>query len=473
MKRNDIILVLSAIAFSGLFFGQTAGINFLLFSLIITAALLIFNPDKIKDKRWWLYAVCANAAGFAVFSVNSELSILAFVAALLALCGNTCFPGNSIVVKGIFAAYSIVRAPIDIALNTRSYYQTPQGSNKANTQKLILGLSVALVIAILFLLLYREANPLFNDFTKKLDLDWLNVSWILFTLLGLIIVYGLLKCKKIHEIYRTDLEWQKDEQRDESTETSPWETTTIIAAALFAILNLMLLVMNALDVRNIYVTKKLPEGITLSDFVHQAVGSTAASILFAVAIIVWIFKGQFNFSRSSKLVKLLVYAWIIQSALVVLNSMVRNYWYIEEYQLTHLRICVFVFLILCICGLSLTYMKVSDQKSAWWLASRNLHAWFLTFVVFTLFNWDQIISNYNIKNASASKPLDKEFLLRLGEGNLPQLARLHNAGEFNHDEKLHFYRKVIRAYRKNRFQQWPSYSLRMEQSNKTLTDIRL
>jgi hypothetical protein len=473
MKKNDLILILSAFIFSGLFYEQEGGINFLLFSLLMTVVLLIYNPEKLSDKKWWLYALCANLAGLAVFTVNSDLSFMAFTPAMIVLAGKTCFPDNSIIVNGFFAAYTFARTPLDIAINTWKYYNNREDSKKENSKKLVLGITIALVIAILFLLLYRKANPLFNQFTKDINLEWVNGGRILFTLFGLVIIYALLHNKKIDDIDAADKKWQRDEQPSGQAGQGISDSTTIIAITLFVILNIMLLIMNFLDITNIYATKTLPAGITLSQFVHDAVFSTVVSIVFAVALIAWLFMGDLNFSREGKWVRLLVYAWILQTLLVVINTMVRNTWYIREFQLTHQRIGVFVFLILCVFGLLFTYFKIKGHKSAWWLAGINFHSWFLILVSASLINWDKHITTFNINNSTGTKKLDKEYLLKLSEANLPQLRQLYEEGRFTKKETRLFFKKLLRAYKRNRFQQWPSYSLRIQESNRVFTEIKI
>ncbi|MEI8136202.1 MAG: hypothetical protein WCH21_02645 [Bacteroidota bacterium] len=59
-------------------------------------------------------------------------------------------------------------------------------------------------------------------------------------------------------------------------------TTTVIALALFGLLNVMLIFINALDVFNLLGSHELPKGIYLSDFLHNAVLSLVFSIIIAV-----------------------------------------------------------------------------------------------------------------------------------------------------------------------------------------------
>jgi hypothetical protein len=473
MKKNDVLLILSAIAFNCLFFGQPAGINTLLFSGMITALLLIFNREAASQKYWLLYALCASFAGLAVFINANALAVFAWLVSLIILAGHTCSPLNSIMAKGLFAIYSMVRSPFDIASDSWKYFNASGDDRKTHMKKIIVGIPVAALIAIFFLLLYRQANPLFREFTEHLDLTWINVSRILFTLLGLIVVYGLTHGRRISHFADQDVAWLGNEKPPAQLHPTGFDTSTVTGVTLFGLLNLMLLVINCLDVTNIYINGRLPHGITLSDFVHQAVESTIVSIILGVTFIAWLFKGALNFSRSSYWLRIVTYVWIFQSGIVVLNTIVRNYWYVNEYQLTWQRIGVYVFLVLCISGLLYTFIKLRSYKSAWWLVAMNVRTWFLALILSSFINWEQLITGFNISRSGTTHRLDKEYLLELGPGNLPQLVELHNSGRLNPKERLLLYKKLLRAYKNNRFRQWPAFSLEMKRENNALLQIQL
>ena len=473
MKKNDVILALSALVFSGLFYEQEPGINFPLFSFLLSVLLLVFNPENAGNKRWWLYALCLNVAGLSVFFVNSVLSVLAFMAAVLVLAGKSTSEKNSMFVSGLFSVYSVFRSPFDLAKRAWNTYSNRGDVTKGKNWRPLIAGALALVFGFIFLLLYRSANPLFRDLTGKMDFEMPDLSWFVFTVFSFILLTGLSKTKKIALVSETDLLWRQDVKQNQMPDDRKTETTTLIATGLFLVLNLMLLAINVLDLVNIHITKTLPAGITLSDFVHQAVESLIVSLILGATLIAWLFYGDLNFNRSAKWLRIFVYAWIVQSVLVVINTLVRNFWYTNAYQLSHLRIGVYVFLILSLFGLLYTFLKVKKHKSTWWLASTNLSTWFFVLLFFSLFNWDGIITNFNVRNASNSKPLDKLYLLNLGDGNLPQLTALHNQGAFNSEERKILYRKMYRAYKYNRFQQWPSFNMRMAESNKALAELAL
>jgi len=404
----------------------------------------------------------------AVFLINSDLSILACIVSTIVYSSRSINKENSLFVCGFFGFYSVVSAFFHWLIEVTNQPNDQERKSVQKKWKMVLSIILSLLILILFFNLYKNANPLFSEFTQFINLDWLSFGWIGFTILGFIISYGLLKNKTIGIISTADIKAGKRiENTFEGSENAD-EFKIFLGFVIFSVLNLMLLVLNYLDIDNLYITNRMPEGITLSDFVHQAVTNTILSIILAVGFIVWIFKGNLNFSSQGKKIRYLVYGWIGQSLLVVVNTIVRNCWYITEYQLTYLRIGVFVFLLLSIAGLILTYFKLSRNKSTWQLLTQNIELWYFFLIICSFFNWDKIITHYNIDHVSPNKTLDKIYLLNLSDANIPEMVNLYQTNDFNDKEEAAFFRKCDASHKKDRFRQWPSFNLRAYQNAKAV-----
>jgi hypothetical protein len=480
MKKNDVIFLLSAISFSVLFYKQNAGLNFLLFTILVSGLLLIFNPHKRFDPHWWYYAALSIFTGSMVVCVNSALSIFACVCSLLMLSGKTFSRDNSVFLAFAFAVFSFFSSLVYWIIDLASLKTEIDTGEQKKSRRKITGVLISIVIALVFFLLYREANPLFKDLTKYINFDWLNIGWILFTFWGFLVFYGLIRGRRIEFIANfdeqalTNIPNKKIEQEENSIPYS-----SVIALSLFAILNVMLLLINILDINNIFVSKTLPKGITLSNFVHQAVWSTVASIVIASSLIMWFFKSELNFNAYGKKVKYVVYAWIIQSIIMILSTMIRNSWYLQEYQLTYLRIGVYTFLILSLIGLIHTFMKVAYGKSAWKLVTNNFATWFLLLCLSTSVNWDRVITNYNMAHATETKRLDKEYITRLSDANIPELVELYGLKDttlvLKNDWDNYYWleRKIVNVTEHLAESSWQSYNLRDEQNREALKTIKV
>ncbi len=472
MKRNDWLLIATAIIFSILFYKQATGLNYLLFTGLVTAVVGYFNPEKVKTPPFWYYAGLSILCGIAVFYVNSNLSVFACILSLFIFSGKTFNYKNSIIVNLGFSVGSIISSVVFVIIDQvqlRKQNAAPANSKKL---KIYFGVAIALIISIVFFALYQQANPLFKEFTKNIDLSWISIGWCLFTIWGFLVMYGLVYYRDIPVFTEWDIKFNRTLENTASPdEPKEINNNTIIALSLFGLLNLMLVFVNSLDLINLFGSHELPKGIYLSDFVHNAVWSLIFSIVIAVGLIMWFFKGDLNFNKQSKILKLLVYFWILQSAVMVVSAMVRNGMYVAEYQLTYLRIGVYVFLSLSLVGLFFTGLKIGKTKSAWYLVRQNFEAWFLLLSLCSFVNWDMIISDYNIAHAKTFKALDKSYLVGLSNANLPELTTVFFGDKkdslFNETEKFQknyiFKQYSWRMYQfmvENKKETWQSFNLR-------------
>ncbi|MDO8998973.1 MAG: DUF4173 domain-containing protein [Bacteroidota bacterium] len=424
MKKNDWLLIASAILFSVLFYKQATGVNYFLFTILVTSVIAYFNPENLKKWQWWYYAFITNFCGFAVLYCNSNLSVFATILSLFVLSGKSFNYKNSIILNLTFSIGSVLSSIGFVIADYVSLRKQNIVSENRKKRKVYFGIFIALIISILFFALYQQANPLFKEFTKNIDLSWISIGWCFFSVFGFLVFYGLVYYRDIKVVSGWDISFNKTLINNKDRNENELSNNTIIALALFGLLNLMLVLVNGLDLTNLMGTHELPKGVYLSDFVHNAVWSLVFSIIIAVGLIIWFFKGELNFNKQSKALKLLVYFWILQSAVMVVSAMIRNSWYVAEYQLTYLRIGVYVFLLLSLVGLFFTFLKISKTKSGWYLVRQNFEAWFLILGICSILNWDKIITDYNISNSKGFSSLDMAYLISLSNANLPEITEL-------------------------------------------------
>lgn len=481
MKRHDWFISITTLLFSVLFYKQQAGLNYLLFSIAVLVGFAALNTSLLSSKKWWFYATCHLLTAFCVFYHTTSLSIVAYFVSLLIISSKSVYIFQSVIFNFLFGVYSVFSSVVFIILNSIKRHE----ANKTDAQnpfpwRKAIGVSISIVIALIFFGLYQNANPLFKDFTKDINLDWISFDWCLFTLWGFLMVYALFKHQIIKPIAEVDVEYNRSIIQKESYNTSFLDEVTIVKWV-FVLLNLMLLTLNILDINQLYINPKLPANITLSDFVHQSIGAIIFSIVLALAFIIICFRGELNFLQKSKPIKYLIYVWIAQSCLMVISAMVRNNWYISSYALTYLRIGVYVYLGMALAGLILTAYKVNQTKHAWHLTRLNFDVWFLSLCLSTCVDWDKLITNYNIKHSHqvSTVKLDRNYLLGLSETNLPELLLQHpivsnpNTKDFNHwgfsDEQLS--RSLWNFYASYQTRNWQGVSLRANRIHKQLTEL--
>jgi hypothetical protein len=199
-------------------------------------------------------------------------------------------------------------------------------------------------------------------------------------------------------------------------------TEQLFTKVVFVGLNLLLLLVNVID--TFHLTQHImPEGISFSEYVHQGVDALIWSILFAISIILWVFRGSQSFN-GNKTNKILSYIWIGLNVWLVITAAYRNHLYIsEEHLFTYKRIGVYFFLTCATIGLGLTYIKIRYKLSNYFLVQTNTLVWFVFLVLSTSINWDRIIANHHVEYAILNnKTADIAYLYKLSYEAYPAIA---------------------------------------------------
>ena len=152
----------------------------------------------------------------------------------------------------------------------------------------------------------------------------------------------------------------------------------------------------------------------ISNQVHSGINALIASIIFAIIIILYFFRGHLNFYKANKNLKIVTYIWIALNAMLVINIAVKDCQYIYYFGLTYKRIGVLVYLILTVIGLITTAIKVKQIKNLWYLLRLNTMTAFAILIIASTINWDNHITNYNLYYAQS---MDFKYLINLSNNN--------------------------------------------------------
>lgn len=481
MKKNtEIAVLLCTIVYSILFYDQYAGINFLIFTLAILLSYFIVDRKSFQNKTVFTISFAALFSSIFVMIYGADMAIWATIISLLLIPGIAGSSRASVLLNIIFALYSILTAPI---LDCIKFFKTKNETTKPKTKGLLVIL-VPLIFGILFFLIYQNINPLFKKYTEAISLDFISFSWIMFTIGGFFLIYPIFHHKRIN---RLD-EFEKNiplNMNGSGIIYPKWnEQTTYVI--LFVFLNLMLLFINALDLNYLYLGAGMPENLTHKQFVHKGVNMLILSILLGIILLLFFFRGTLNYTKGIRFMQLLAGVWLIQNAFMVVSTAIRNIMYVNEALLTYKRIGVFFWLLFALIGLSLTYIKIKKKKTAWYLLKMNITIAFAVFIVSSAFDWDSIISKFNISrmhqvtNISA---FDKNYLLSLSEGNTSELYRIRNNTGFEVDSAYSYLpdyyssnknwldHKIYRLLKREAKNDWRSFSFRSNRAFKRLMKV--
>ncbi len=454
MKKNDWSIIISVLLYSILFYKQSAGINFFIFNISIIGLLLFRNQALLKSTVWLSVAFGALLSSFFIYQYGSALAIVAnmfslFILSALSIDTRTSFL-TSLFLTICSTGSSCVFMFIDW-VNRKSKHI--EGAYKRPFYVKLFLIVIPFLIALLFFFFYQTANPLFYNFTKDINLDFISFAWICFTISGLLLMYGFFHNQKMKSVVNIDanaaisLTPEIASRKNFLNGLMRLDTETISGIVLFSMLNILLLFVNVLDVHFLWFDGKLPKGVDHKAFVHDGIGTLITSIIVAIIIILFYFRGELNFYKKSKGIKLMTYIWIIQNIFMILSTAFRNEMYIDESGISYKKIGVYVYLILALVGLATTFIKVWKVKTNWYLFRVNAAVYFYFLVLSCVFNWDVIITDFNIKKHDVEhKKLEKYLLLDLSYKNLPQLLSLSdtvaNADDYKARDYYNFSRGV-------------------------------
>lgn len=428
MNTKNLLYLITALFFGILFYSQDAGLNYVLFTCMLLFVSAFMTNDIWKTKQWLTIAAGTFISSFFVMYYANGLTITMSIISVLILTIIQRSKNTSYLVALYSGIISILGSIIfiiggNVSANRLQYLKKSQKIQQVKKWRPIL---IVVIVTFLFLTLYRSINPIFDAYFTDL---FINISWgwIFFTILGAIISYTffyrprflrkLLRSEQKHGITITE-DSLKPNHPDDLKIFSSFESERYSAILMFVILNILLLLLNGTDIHYIFLKGELPHGITYSDYIHKGVGAIILSIIMAIALISFYFRGHINFDQKSKHIKALTYAWVVQNIVLIVMAAFKNHVYIEAYSLTLKRIGVYYYLAFSILGLLLTLYKIYYRKDTWFLFRSNSFGIYVVLILSCALNWNMIITKYNLKN---SKQIDDYYLKSLGYENYPLL----------------------------------------------------
>lgn len=480
MKIKNIIIAVSTITYSILFYQQSPGINMLLFTLTLLIGLCILNRTLLQKTTAQLLVAGSLLSSFAVALYGNETAVLITLASLT-LVSIHSIASTSLITGGLHGAWSYLTSWKTIIQDwLTNTGKDPKSRSILNRLSLI---GIPVLVTILFFFLYRSSNAVFYNYTKNWNLDFISFNWILFTLSGLLLIYGFYKPRLIPVVQAIE---NRMTFRIEKNESAPnillgkiisLDSEYLSGTVLLVLLNLLILFVNILD--SGYLLFDMGAGeINLSAAVHQGVETLIFSIIMAIAIILYFLRGQLNFYKSKTLLYL-AYTWIVQNIVLVLTTAAKNGVYVHEYGLTYPRIGVYIVLILAAIGLILTFVKIARAKTTWYLIYSNAWSLYGVLLMSSLFNWGAIITSFNTNwSKENNKPIDLNYLVKFSENNIPGLLTISkelstlNAGEAEKKEFLTRLKKRSRFFKTvYRYTDWQSINYQQYRTQQLLKGI--
>lgn len=448
-----IAIFVGGLLFNFLFWMERLALNLLLYSIFI---FLMFLLDKAmpKSKKMLLIGASHLLAGLLVLYNQSNLTLAAWYISLAVFVGFA----HAQLIRSIFTAVlsfllHLFTSPVRliqriISVRIGNFSLKPLG-------KPIKYIVLPLFILFLFTALYSSANEVFAKYLNQLTdstLLFLNNIYSFFfadlsfarvmhAIAGVVLTAGILIGIKDNGVEKIELKCEEQLLRNRKRNKNTFfhevtdlflgtfinkklalKTENIIGVLCFAMLNLLLLFLNTIDLTTLWLNSQHLAPASYSAELHDGTNALIFSIVLAMVVILYFFNGNLNFYSKNKTLKTLAIIWIVQNTFLLFSVALRDYNYITVLGLTYKRIGVVVFLLLCSIGLITVYIKVIKQKTFFYLFKANGLAWYVLLFAFCLVNWDVFIVDYNIRNQKATE-IDIDHLSDLSDKTLPLLDK--------------------------------------------------
>lgn len=456
--------MVGAILFNIIFWKEKLGINTILFDAFIMASVFYLYPSSVNNKtcRWIVVGHLITAAMVIIHNTilskfGFSITLLLFVAFAQYTHRSMWYAGGSLILNYSCAIPNLFRQVKQIEGKKISSH---------GIFRFVRVLVIPIILLAIFAIIYSFANKVFVNIVSDMITGvqhWLAnifkgfpVTRFFFFILGLGITSGLIIKAKSNYFSTADL-LQNDRLSRKKYYFKKWKAsffadllTVIIGKASTGILaiknefkiglisivllNALLLFINFLDVKYVWLGFTFSKDVSLSAYVHQGAGLLILSIVLAMLVLLFFFRGNLNFYNKNKWLRYGAYLWIAQNLFLVVSVVIRDYYYITHFGLAYKRIGLLFFLAMVVAGLVTVFLKIYFIKTAYYLLRMNAWAGIFLLVCASAIHWDYTIAQYNLDRKS-SVPLDVPFLLSLSDKTLPLVEKhkevLYKIGEDN------------------------------------------
>ncbi|MEB2844422.1 DUF4173 domain-containing protein [Rhizobiales bacterium RZME27] len=423
--RFFVLVAMIALA-DFLFFGQAPGLNLFLMPIALTAAVLLSasrQPHPVTSAAYLGVSVLAAAPLLEAPTVSGF--ILAMTAVILVSLANAKLlpksPGAIPFIILRFLPSFVIRLPqachrIFASHSGRTLFGT--------TVKSITGWLFPLGMGLVFLLLFSVANPLIEMGLNNIDLSFLlhlpDLGRMTLWLIAALVSWAIMRPRLIRRFKR-----RAPDEAAISVKASDFLDHTALVRCL-SVFNLLFAMQTLLDLMYLWGGAELPAGMSHAEYAHRGAYPLVATALLAAAFVL-IAMRRGGPGDHSRLIRILVIAWILQNVLLCLSSILRLDLYVETYSLTGLRIAAGIWMGLVAAGLTLILLRIALRRSNQWLISMNLATLATVLYLCAFFDFSGFIARFNVENSlrpeHQGEPLDIHYLASLGPSAIPAIDR--------------------------------------------------
>lgn len=433
------------LAYAFLFFHGELGLNVVLFDALLIGLALFVRPELAKHKAFvWSVGGLMFAAGSVVI-VHTDAAVFAHHLTYSLVLGFAQARELRFVWYGLLLGVSaIFETPVNAVRRWRTVRRQKGRKVVSPAWPWLRQALVPAFVLVPFLLLYVGGNDKFaaglglfldsfSDLSLSFDVYWtvfLTTSGALLTLGFLLPREGISRLVKQQSGFQDELVRERDSRipapsndhyptlhlRSRPKKMLALKGEYLQAVLTFGLLNLLLAVVNAVDLRYVWLETGTLSAATLSSYVHTGTWNLVISIALAIMVVLYYFRGNLNFLKDTPWLAPLAKLWVVQNALLALSVGVRNWHYVGAYGLALGRVYIAFVLLLILFGLYTLFRKVRDKLSITYLLHTNGMAAWLFLLLFAAVNWTNVITRVNLSTQTIEE-IDWEYLRYLPQDN--------------------------------------------------------
>lgn len=422
-----LIALSTAFVFQAIFFDLHPGINYGIFTAIISVLIFYYHRSNSFSKPFLFLLGLNYLSTYSVIFANTFYAVFIYWIITLLLISTA---GYSQIKHLQFIPDMMIRG-IETLLNIPLLSRPKNNSNKL--AKFVQFSIFPLLIIGILLSIYASSNSEFakslqwlTDFFKDL-FSKISFGRVFLAFFGLVLTLILIhnaadskilfkdqSVKKMLERVRTKTNYIKGLSQILLTKRS-------VAIVSFVILNIMIAWLNFLDIKHIWLNFNWDGGF-LKSMVHEGTYLLIFAILISIGITLFYLRSNLVFLKKNQLFHLLIIIWLVQNCVLAGSVWVRNTIYIEHFSLAYKRIFVYYFIVACVIGLGSIIYKIIYRRSVGHIVSINTFSVLSLLVLSAAFNWDKIIAKYNFEHADKAF-VHYDFLVELNHSALPYLIK--------------------------------------------------
>ena len=305
----------------------------------------------------------------------------------------------------------------------------PQKRTEGFWQKFLAVVLIPALLLIIFFGIYTQGSSHFASLFFEYELDINLWEVIALSILGFFLAFNFFNYTVYDFIFKQNHHLKNDFLNEDKTLKPTYDFLDLKSERLSGIISfiglniLLLFFIITFNYEQFFEFQKSTAN-QLAEETHERVGAVIASIVMAVGVIMFYFKGSFNFDKEAKSLKILAKIWVFLNAVLVISAFAKNSEYVMNLGLTYKRLGVYAFLSLSIIGLIFTFIKINKQKTNAYLFNQMFWYVYGTILVCSFINWGGIITANNLAR--------KDFS-----------ANYHfNSVDFNDKQLLEYYKKT-------------------------------